>query len=565
MATSAQRVWRAACPQCGAPVEFASAASASAVCSFCRSTLVRDGDALRRIGVSAELFDDHSPLQLGASGTRQGLAFTVVGRLQYGYDGGTWNEWHVLFDTGDSDSDSGSGVGEGAVRSAWLSEDNGAYVLAFDGPLPADAPADASALETLRAGQRVVTDGRGWDVASVVRARLIAAQGELPAPPRLDGEFTVVDLRNAAGEVATLDASDPLRLHWSTGRSVALSELRLAGLKEGASEATLAGRGIECPNCGYALTPTLASTKSLSCSQCSAVVDISQGLGVELQHYVQNNAGATDRGQGPQIPLGSSGTLALGAEGAEGAAGGPGASRAAPLAWQVVGYQARCDIPSDADSDTSFWREYLLYNRSEGFAFLVDSNEGWSGVRPLTGAPTVRGETAQWQGVTYRKRDSYAARVTWVQGEFYWRVQRDERALVTDYEGTGSAAARRLSREQTGSEVTWSAGETLPAATVAAAFGLAPGARAALERDVPLLSSGKSSLGAGKAIMLVVGVVVVMLLLSRCGDDGCDEVRQTFGAASTEYRQCVTRSGSGGTGRVGGGSFGGWSSGGSHK
>ena len=35
-------------------------------CSFCRSTLVRDGDALRRVGVSAELIDDHSPLQLGA-------------------------------------------------------------------------------------------------------------------------------------------------------------------------------------------------------------------------------------------------------------------------------------------------------------------------------------------------------------------------------------------------------------------------------------------------------------------------------------------------------------------
>ncbi|HZF80825.1 MAG TPA: hypothetical protein VEZ89_13665, partial [Rubrivivax sp.] len=85
MATSPQRAYRAACPNCGAPVDFASAASAGAVCSFCRSSLVRDGDALRRIGVSGELFDDHSPLQLGARGTRQGVAFTLVGRLQYGY------------------------------------------------------------------------------------------------------------------------------------------------------------------------------------------------------------------------------------------------------------------------------------------------------------------------------------------------------------------------------------------------------------------------------------------------------------------------------------------------
>ena len=118
-----QRAYRAACPNCGAPVDFASAASASAVCSFCRTTLLREGDALRRIGISAELFDDHSPLQLGVRGKRQGLAFTLVGRLQYGHDGGTWNEWHALFDNGPN-----------GQRSAWLSEDNGSYVVAFDAP-----------------------------------------------------------------------------------------------------------------------------------------------------------------------------------------------------------------------------------------------------------------------------------------------------------------------------------------------------------------------------------------------------------------------------------------------
>ncbi len=111
-------------PQCGAPVDFASAASAFAVCSFCRSSVVREGDALRRIGQSAELFDDHSPLQLGASGRYQGAAFTLVGRLQYRYAEGTWNEWHALFDRG----------GEPG-KSAWLSEDNGRYVMAFDAPL----------------------------------------------------------------------------------------------------------------------------------------------------------------------------------------------------------------------------------------------------------------------------------------------------------------------------------------------------------------------------------------------------------------------------------------------
>ena len=554
-----QRAYRAACPNCGAPVDFASTASASAVCGFCRSTLVRDGDALRRIGVSAELFDDHSPLQLGASGTRQGLGFALVGRLQYGYQSGpraaaspapppegaasptgqagsgldgTWNEWHALFDNG---------------RSAWLSEDNGAYVIAFDAPLPADAPQDAAALEALRAGERTLADGRAWDVASTLRAKLIAAQGELPTPPHLQGDFTVVDLRNSAGEVATLEASDPARLHWSVGRSVALSELRMSGLKAGGTEKTLASRSIECPSCGAALQPTLASTKSLSCGQCKAVVDVSQGVGGELAFYAQNNAGAA--GAEPQIRLGSTGTLALGG---------------APAPWQVVGYQERCDLADSSEDETSFWREYLVYSVSEGFAFLVDSNFGWSWVKPVTGAPAVRGEQAEWDGVRYQQKWRYAARVTWVQGEFYWRVKRDERASVTDYEGTGADGARRLSREQTGSEVTWSAGQTLDAATVADAFAIAPGARAALQRDVaPFTAKGG---GSRNAIIVFAVIVMLFALLSRCDRDECDAVRQTFGQASTEYQQCARQRATSGVPRTGGGAFGGYSSGGGgHK
>ncbi len=531
MATSPQRVYRAACPNCGAPVEFASAASASAVCSFCRSTLLREGDALRRIGTSAELFDDHSLLQLGARGTRQGMGFTIVGRLQYGYEGGTWNEWHALFDN---------------ERSAWLSEDNGAYVLSFDMPRPADAPT----LDGLRAGQQVLADGRAWDVASITEAKLLAAQGELPRPPRLERTFTVVDLRNSAGEVATIDGSDRGNLGWSVGRSVAISELAMSGLKE-ASEKSLASRAIECPNCGAALEPKLASTKSLTCSQCQSVVDISAGIGADLQHYTQNNTGS-DAAE-PLIPLGRSGTLALGG---------------APAQWQVVGYQERCDIPESSEDETSFWREYLLYNQTLGFAFLVDTNEGWSWVKPLTGAPRVRGDLAEWQDLKYRRRWTYGARVTWVQGEFYWRVNQGERAQVMDFEGQGAQSGKRLSREQTGNEVTWSAGETLDAATIASAFGLQPSARAALQRDVGPLAKG-AGMGIRTGLIIFVVIVVLILMLSRCSSDDCDNVRQTFGDASQEFRQCKQRSGSGyaGSGGTGsGGSFGGWSGGGGgHK
>lgn len=524
--TSSQRAWRAACPNCGAPVEFASAASVSAVCSFCRSTLLRDGETLKRIGVVAELFDDHSPLQLGVAGKLQGLVFTLVGRLQYGYAEGTWNEWHALFDNG---------------RSGWLSEDNGAYVFAFDTTLAQAAPA----LESLQAGQRVLVGGTSWDVASVVRAKLLSAQGELPSAPHLNGEFPVVDLRNAAGEVGTLDYGQ-VPPGWAIGRSVALSALALSGLKD-TSEKTLSARSVECPSCGTSLEVKLSTTQSITCTQCRAVVDLSKGAGAELEHVAQNNSGPG--GLEPQIPLGRTGTLALGGT---------------PLPWQVVGFMERCDNAGGEDDETHYWREYLLWHLTEGFAFLVDSEDGWSWVRPVTGAPQARGDNVVWQGSSYRRSESYPAKVTWVLGEFYWRVKLDERALVADYVGTGGASERRLSREQTGNEVTWSAGATLTADEVARAFGGArPDVSPAFVRDA---MPGSRHSGVPAVVVLVVVLIVVIVLVSRCSGDDCDEVRATYGPASNEYQQCLRTRGSG-SGRSGsGGSFGGWSSGGGgHK
>jgi hypothetical protein len=113
-----QRAYRAPCPGCGAPVEFKSAQSTHAVCGYCQSTVVRSGDVLTRLGKMAELFDDHSPLQLMASGRItarwQGAALhpdrppAVQGRR------GVWTEWAAFLQDGSA---------------GHLGEDNGAYVF----------------------------------------------------------------------------------------------------------------------------------------------------------------------------------------------------------------------------------------------------------------------------------------------------------------------------------------------------------------------------------------------------------------------------------------------------
>jgi len=241
------------------------------------------------------------------------------------------------------------------------------------------------------------------------------------------------------------------------------------------------------------------------------------------------------------------------------------------LPWQVVGYVERREVAQSPDDDQSAWREYLLYHRTEGFAFIVDAQDGWSWTAPITGVPQAVGDGVRHDGVLYRKLYDYTGKVTYVLGEFYWQVTRHQLTRNSDYQGTGAAAKKRLNRERTDEgethEIVWSAGETLTADAVLKAFRLAPEAAAALQRDALPTFSGASLLA---KIFFWAFVVVVVLMLFRCGSGGggadCENLRQSYGDASQEYRSCLNSSrGSGGSSRTGGGSFGGFSTGGGHK
>ena len=131
----------------------------------------------------------------------------------------------------------------------------------------------------------------------------------------------------------------------------------------------------------------------------------------------------------------------------------------------------------------------------------------------------------------------------------------------SDFIGSGEAKTNRLNREQTGDEITWSLGSTLTADEVMQAFKLAPNKRASLQRDALPTSLGGSNLL--QQIVLWSVVILVLLILWRCdSQDDCDQVRATYGEASSEYRSCRTSSGGY---RSSGGSWGGYSSGGGHK
>ena len=486
-------------------MEFRSAQSTHAVCAYCRSTVVREGDKLARLGRMAELFDDHSPLRLQARGRHGEQGFTLVGRLQYRYGEGTWSEWIALQDDGSC---------------AWLSEDNGAYVYTRPSSFKREVPAP----DQFRLGLQTAINGQPYTVASRQRVALIAAQGELPRLPRLGEPFDVVELRSDRGEVVSIDYGPTLLgapAEVTLGRSVRLEELQLTGLAD-ESVKQEGGRHFNCPHCGAPVGVQLESSQSVTCGSCHSIIDLSQGTGAELRSAIQ------DEPVQPLIPLGSRAQLQ-------------------GVHWQIVGFQHRMGhAPGDTDEHYG-WSEYLLYNQKRGFMFLVDAEDGWSLVKPVTGAPqqALDSQSATYLGTRYTLQDSYEAETHYVVGEFYWQVQRGQTTFNRDY----AAGKSVLNMEQSASEITWSAGSRLESDTVAKAFGLADKAALLKRADVGPFSAARSlSVGALLAVVLV--VLALLLLVVRCSSD-CDPRYENCSSSGSGYRSS-------------GGSWGG-SSGGSHK
>jgi hypothetical protein len=168
-------------------------------------------------------------------------------------------------------------------------------------------------------------------------------------------------------------------------------------------------------------------------------------------------------------------------------------------------------------------------------------------VRPTTGAPQLAstGSTATYLGTPYKLKYSYNAETTYVLGEFYWQVTRGQKTFNRDFEGSKGM----LSMEQGANEITWSAGDKLASDTVAKAFKLED-KKDLLQRDDTGPFVAKSGLGCGTIILIAVVILILLALLSRC--NSCDPQKENCSSSSSGYRSS-------------GGSYGGYSSGGSHK
>lgn len=205
----------AACPNCGATIEFRWSGAVQTICPYCKAVLVRRDLDLEKVGVVSDLPPTASPIQLGTEGKFEGDAFVVVGRIVYQYERGGWNEWHLRTMRG---------------ASAWLSDAQGDLAIST----PASNSAALPAAAALKVGQTYTIDDTRFRVASLTRARYAGVEGELPFESwdRSEALFADLDTEGTGDQLrfATIDYSDDTPVAY-VGTYVELEQLAARNLR----------------------------------------------------------------------------------------------------------------------------------------------------------------------------------------------------------------------------------------------------------------------------------------------------------------------------------------------
>jgi Domain of unknown function (DUF4178) len=379
------------CPGCGAPISFKQGSSIVVVCEFCHSVVARTDRALEDLGKVAEIADSGSPLDIGLQGTYDRVAFELTGRTQLGHQaGGVWDEWYAAFADG---------------RWGWLAEAQGRFYLTFELSVP--EPHSIPTFEALQLGHPVAAIPLSTPLAVAEKgvARTIGAKGEIPWRVVPNETYPYADLSGSGQSFGTIDYSESPPLVF-IGKEVTLAELGLAGARPRESEERRANAAqLSCPHCGGPLELRAPDqSERVTCPNCASLLDIHQG---QLKFLEALKPGRFT----PALPLGATGQLSEGK-------------------LTVIGFVAR----SVTFDQTYFWFEYLLYNPQIGFRWLVQSDDHWSYVKSVPpGEVSEAGKKAIYLGKQFDIYQDATATVEYVTGEFYWKVQRGEKARAIDY------------------------------------------------------------------------------------------------------------------------------------
>lgn len=425
------------CPNCGAPVPLENKASVYAVCSSCKTISLKKDTVLEKIGLSGELADDHSIIQIGTTGELKGKPFRVIGRIQLKFDQGFWNEWHVT---------------EGDGSSAWLGEAQGTFyysklktgispekfpiVNAEDPNSPEVFESTGGRKDTrrerLNPGDNFFLENE-WTLREIMTATCVGGEGELPVGFETGYSSVLLDLANDDGQFGTVDYSEDPPLLFS-GYSSTLEELNLQNIRQ--EEATfgvaqIPARSLQCLGCGASLNQLSPDfSKSVVCEYCGVAMDTER----EELKIIARFKNISKKGT---LPFGTPVKLPKRPES------------------KVIGFLRKS---TKVDGATYHWTDYLL-RFPGGYSWLNENGGNWTYFEPLQGIPKwAPGLKRIFGKKKFNWFSSSNSNTDFALGEFYWKVEANEKAVIEDF----ISPPFMLSSEKTDKEIFWSKGTFVP-------------------------------------------------------------------------------------------------------
>lgn len=369
------------CSTCKAPITFRAADSHLLVCKSCGAVNSRQG---REEVVSKPvpvIIVQNDLIRPGTAGKWCGKHFEVLGRMRFWFTESVVNFWTIQM--------------EGSVH--YLAESYGQYAI-----LTRHEPAIVVGLKKFtKAGFRThLTGGLKATLECIDRTVRYEIEGEVwdafetSTPMFYDfaqEDGTYITIASTATGMVAFDVFD------CTFSSLALTNL---------SDKPVEPKLVLCPDC-HTDIPVKTFPYAQSCT-CAC------GARMVLEHTITFIKKGKDSRNDNQLalPLGGVGTIKS-------------------IRYEVIGYAVKRD---DHESE---WREYVLYNREEGYAFLNEYEGHWIYSREASRAPVLVGyldyTQFKYEGQRFELYNKYGSKLIDTAGEFPGRAFGATRTRVWEY------------------------------------------------------------------------------------------------------------------------------------
>ena len=436
------------CPKCRFETELSLEGDFTTTCPMCESRLISKADEIIARPGMATVAQNPIGLAVGWPTQLKGQTIQVHGRIQYRYESGYWDEFHVEFPGG---------------KFGWITVDQGRYLLQRQH----DVKLDLANLKRLDAGQTVGLMGDRFQVKEIGFATMVGMQGRLPFVVDPEEIMHYIDLENASRKISVEIFRDESYLVFE-GTSFQPSELEAANDERrtvspfqkiysppvfDALESTpsipqpsLTNR---CPKCGEKIEPKFSDTKTYVCRKCG------KGLDLADPNYPRELFDATKRRISVPIRNG------------------------AECLFDDVRYRVsgRVKYRQKASDGTYFWTACQLIPVVPGSGepvFLENEDDHWSLFRttssPVARSPggIVTGDSVVVNETTFDFAERGHCEIVAVDGELTWQAKIGDRLNFVDL----VCVPQVVSAEWTRNEIEWSLGTYLDRSEVAEAFGM---------------------------------------------------------------------------------------------